>query len=217
MTQHNLRQNDPRQSSAEATAKASETASRAVRDSVDQAARAARDTTERANRFSQEAAEVSERAVRAGTDVFAHNADALQRVWQSGVSLATQLSEQSFEQFERAFGLAGERTKQASERSSRHVEAIMHSSTLFTAGLDALSREWIDFTQHRVAQQRDRFEQVLAARTPHDLAAIQAELMRDSIEDFLHSFRRVAEASARLTEDAVNKMAESAERSANAG
>jgi hypothetical protein len=219
MNQPNPR-NEQRQQNTEATVKASEAMARVGRDTMEQTTRATRETTEQtaravreADRIGREAAEIGERSARAGVDAFAHNADAMQRVWQSGVSLATQLSEQSFEQFERMLGLASERTKQASQRSTRHVEAIMHSSALLAAGLDALSREWIDFAHHRVVHQRDRLGQVLEARTPHDFAAIQTEIMRDSIEDFLHSFRRVAETSARLTQDAVNKMAASAERS----
>jgi hypothetical protein len=217
MNQYNPRQNEQHQQNTEATVKASEAVARAGRDTVEHTTRVAREATEQTarevDRIGREAVEISERSARAGADAFAHNADAMQGVWQSGVSLATQLSEQSFEQFERMLGLASERTKQASRRSSRHVEAIMQSSALLAAGLDALSREWIDFAHHRVVQQRDRLGQALEARTPHDFAAIQTEIMRDSIEDFFHSFRRVAETSARLTEDAVNKMAASAERS----
>jgi hypothetical protein len=175
-----------------------------------------RESAAQANRLGRETAEASERAVRASADVIAHNADAMQRAFQSGLSLATQLSEQSLEQIVRIFDLAGERTKEASKHSSRHVEAIMQSSTVLSGGLEAISREWIDFAQKRVTRQRACVTQVLHARTPQDLAVIQTEMLRDNIESFLQSCRRLAEVSARLTEDAVKKLADDAERTARA-
>jgi hypothetical protein len=195
-----------------AAREAAEQTTQIARETMEQATRLGRESAEHANRLGREAAEVGERAARAGADVFAHNTDALQRAWHSGVSLATQLSEQSFDQFARMFGLASERTKEASQRSSRHVEAIVHSSSVFTGGLEILSRAWIDFAQERVAQQRHQFEQILRARTPQDLAAINAEMWRDNIEGLLHSYRRVAEVSSRLTEEAVKRIAENTER-----
>jgi hypothetical protein len=207
---------DSTEQTTRAARDAAEQTTQLARETMEHATRIGRESAEQANRLGREAAEVGERAARAGADVFAHNTDALQRAWQSGMLLATQFSEQSFDQFARMFGLASERTKEASQRSSRHVEAIVHSSTVLTGGWETVSREWIDFAQESVARQRHRFEQVLRARTPQDFAAIQAEMMRDSIEGFLHSFRRVAEVSARLTEDAVKRMAESAERATKA-
>jgi histone H3/H4 len=205
---------DAAEQTTRAAREAAEHTTRLAHETVEHATRIGRESAEQANRLGREAAEVGGRAARAGAEVFAHNTDALQRAWQSGMSLATQLSEQSFDQFARMFGIAGERTREASQRSSRDVEAILRSSTVLTSGLDTLSREWIDFAQRRVAQQRDSFEQIMQARTPQDFSAIQAEVMRDSIEAWLQSFRRLAEASVRLTEDAANRMAAGAERAA---
>ena len=96
--------------------------------------------------------------------------------------------------------------------SARHVEAIMHSSTVLSGGFEAISREWVDFVRNRVSCQRDSAAQVLRARTPQDLAVIQTEMLRDNIEGFLRSFRRVAEVSARVSEDAVRKLSDDPER-----
>jgi hypothetical protein len=207
---------DATEQSTRAAREAAEQTTRFARETVEHASRVGRESAEQATRMGREAAEVGERAARASADVFAHNTDVLQRVWQSGFSLATQLSEQSFDQFARMVGLAGDRSKEASHRSSRHVAAILHSSTVLTAGWDTISREWIDFAQRHVADQRDRFDALIEARTPQDFTAIQAEIMRDGLEGFLHSFRRVAEASAKLTEEAVKTLAQEADRSAKA-
>jgi hypothetical protein len=185
---------------------------RLAHETMEHATRIGRESAERASRLGREAAEVGGRAARAGAEIFAHNTDAVQHAWESGISLATQLSQQSFDQFVRMFGIAGARTRDASQNSSRHVEAILHSSAMLTGGFDTLSREWIDFAQQRVARQSDRFEQVLQARTPQDFTAIQAEMMRDNIEGLLQSFRRLAEASVRLSEDAANSMTAGTER-----
>jgi hypothetical protein len=185
-----------------------------TRDTAEQANRLGRAGAEQASHIGRETAELGEQTARASADALARSAETFNRTWQSGLSIATQLSEQSFDQFARVFGLAGERSKEAAQRSSRHVAAVMHSSSVITGGLETLSCEWIDFVQQRVARQRDRFEQVLMARTPHDFTAIQAEVMRDNVESFLHSFSRIADLSARLTEDAASGMTDTAGRKA---
>jgi len=167
---------------------------------------------ENAAHLGQETEVADARALRTSAEVIAHNAGALQRALHSGGSLATQLSEQSLEQFARLLDLAGERTKEASAHSARHLEAVMHSSTVLSGGFEAISREWIDFARNRVSCQHDRATQVLRARTPQDLAVIQTEILRDNIEGFLQSFRRVAEVSARVSEDAVRKLSDDPER-----
>ncbi|MBO0757681.1 MAG: phasin family protein [Bradyrhizobiaceae bacterium] len=212
---------------ARASREMTEQASRAEREAVEQNPATAdeaanhlttdatdfeRENAAQANSLGQETAEAGGPAAHTGADVIAHNAEAIQRALRSGLSLATQLSEQSLVQFARILDLAGERTKEASEHSARHVEAIMQSSTVLSGGFEAISRELIDFARNHMSCQRDRTTQVLRARTPQDLAVIQTEMLRDNIESFLQSFRRVAEVSARVSEDAARKLSDDAER-----
>src|SRR5262249_16684033 len=138
---------DATEQTTRAAREAAEQTTRFARETVEQASRMGRESAEQATRLGREAAEVGERAARAGVDVVAHNSDALQRLWQSGFSLATQLSQQSFDQLARAVGLAGDRTKEATRRSSRHVAAMMQSSTVLAGTWETISREWIEFAQ----------------------------------------------------------------------
>jgi phasin family protein len=189
-------------------AEASEQATRLAQDTTDQISRLTRLGAEHANQLRLATAEIGERVAQVGAEIVAHNTETLQRTWQSGLSLANQLSQQSFEQFTRLLGNASERATQASRRSSRHVEAMMQTSTALTSGIEALSQGLAETAQRGLRQQHEHVEQAWLARTPHDLAALQAEIMRTSMESMLQGFRTIAEVSARLAEDAANRISE---------
>jgi phasin family protein len=189
-------------------AEAGEQATRLAQDTTEQFSRMARSGAEHANQLRLTTAEIGEQVAQVGAEIVAHNTETLQRTWQSGLSLASQLSQQSFDQFARLLGNASERATQASRRSSRHVEAIMQTSTALASGIEALSQGLAETAQRGLRQQHEHVEQALLARTPHDLAALQAEIMRTNIESMLQGFRTFAEVSARLTEDAANRISE---------
>jgi hypothetical protein len=189
-------------------AEASERTTRLAQDATEQIGRMARTGAEHANQLRLTTAEIGEQVAQAGAEIVAHNTETLQRTWQNGLSLASQLSKQSFDQFARVLGSASERATQASRRSSRHVEAIMQTSTALTSGIEALSQGLAETAQRGLRQQHEHVEQAWLARTPHDLAALQAEIMRTNIESWLQGFRTIAEVSARLTEAAANRISE---------
>jgi hypothetical protein len=72
------------------------------------------------------------------------NTETVQQVWESGSKMAGQLTERSMERFARAFGMTGEGAQQATEQSSRNLECIVQSGTIFAGGLQSISREWFD-------------------------------------------------------------------------
>ncbi|EIG63624.1 Phasin protein [Bradyrhizobium sp. WSM1253] len=49
-------------------------------------------------------------------------------------------------------------------------------------------------------------------RTPHDLAAVQTDLVRDTIRSAMDSSRRMADMSLKVADDAGNHIAQSVER-----
>ena len=175
-----------------------------------------RRTTEGAAQFGRSALEAGERATRTGADLMQHNAETMRRMWQSALQMVSQMGGRPSEDFARMFGLSGEELRQANEQSSRNVDAIVESSAVLTQGLDGISREWLEFARKRIEQNMNRLNDLARCRTPQQLVAVQSEMLRDNIEDLLHSSRRVAEFSARLAEEATGKMTANMEKAKRA-
>lgn len=163
-------------------------------------------TTETAAQFGRSALEAGERATRTGAELMQHNAETMRRIWQSSLQMVSQMGGRSSDDFARLFGLSGDEVRQANEQSSRNVDAIVESSAVITQGIDGISREWFEFARKRIEQNLSHLNELARCRTPQHLAAMHSEMLRDNIEDLLHSSRRIAEFSARLADEAMGKM-----------
>lgn len=210
----NQRQDDrnPSQSAQENVRKTA-AAAEDMRQSAEETTRKA---TEGAAQFSRSALEAGERATRTGAELMQHNAETMRRMWQSGLQLVSQMGGRSSDDFARVFGLSGDEVRQANEQASRNVDAIVESSAVLTQALDGISREWFEFARKRIEHNMNRLNDLARCRTPQHLAAMQSEMLRDNIEDLLHSSRRVAEFSARLAEEAMGKMTANMEKAKRA-
>jgi hypothetical protein len=170
---------------------------------------ATRKVAEETSRAARTAADLGARATGAGADMMERSAETVQQAWQSGATMATQLTERSMEQFARAFGITGESAQHAARQSSRNLESIVQSGTILANGLQNISREWLDFARNRMQQNLNRADSLLNCRTPQELLAAQSDLLRDNLEDFVQSTRRIAELSMQMADEAVRKMSDS--------
>jgi hypothetical protein len=173
---------------------------------------AAREGAEHADRIVHLSTEVSERAARAGAEIFQRNAETVQQALQSGAEIAARLTERSADQFGRVFGISGDEAHKAAQQSSDNIDAILHSGSVLAEITQGVSREWVNFARDRVEQNFTRFEKLMRCRNPQDFAAIQSELLRDNIESFLHTARRIAEKSMQAADEASKRTAEMVER-----
>ena len=175
-----------------------------------------RKVADETTRVTRAAVEAGEKTARAGADLMQRNAKAVQEAWQSGSDMATRLTERSADQFAKALGLSGEEAQQAAQQSSRNLQAILQSSTLFAEAAQSISREWFEFARQRMEHNLGQFDALVRCRTPQELAAVQSELARDSLEGLLQSTRRIAEMSARMTDEAARKITDAMERTRRA-
>jgi hypothetical protein len=128
--------------------------------------------------------------------------------------MATQVAEQSVDQFARVFGFSGRETQEAAEQSSRNIQAVAECSTVLAQGVQDISREWLDWAQSRFQSQLDGINALLRCRTPQDFIAVQSDQVRQNLELLIESTRRVAERSIQLAEEASEKIAIQAEETA---
>jgi hypothetical protein len=174
--------------------------------------RAAERTAEQTRRIGLATAEASEEVAQASSHLLQQNADMLQNSWRFGVDMATVMMGRSTDQLGRTFGLTGNEAQQATERSVRNAEAIMYSATAVAKGMNDVSREYFDFVREQIERTMDRMNELWRCRTPHDLAAVQTDLMRDSIRSALDTSRRMADMSLKVADDAGSHITQSIER-----
>jgi len=184
---------------------------------IQQAAReTARRTTEQKTRMAGVAADASEKAVRAGADIMQTHAEAVQKTFQSGATTAAGLTERSAETFGRVMGLSGEEAQKAVQKSVGNLDAILQSGTVLAEVTQRLTGQWVDFARERLERNMDRLERLVHCRTPQEFAALQSEIVRDNLEEFLNYSRRAAEQSMRTAEEMSRRVGQSMEQTRRA-
>src|SRR5262245_26225098 len=121
----------------------------AVDQSMQETVRKVAEETSRAGRMF---ADVGERTFHAQAQVFQHNAEALQRVLQSGNEVAARLASRSADQFARAFGIGGDEAETAVEQSRRNLSAVVQSSAQLSQSMQTISNQWVEFLQQQAEQ-----------------------------------------------------------------
>jgi phasin family protein len=180
--------------------------SQAQREVSQAAQETSRKIAEETSRAARTAADAGAGAARAGADMLQRNAETVQHAWESGSKMATELAGKSVERFARACGISGEGAQQATEQSARNFESIVQSGTILAGGMQSISLELLNFARNRLEQNMHRVESLVNCRTPQEVLAVQSDLVRDSLEDFVQSTRHIAEISSKMAEEAVRRM-----------
>src|SRR5262249_1109973 len=117
------------------------------------------ETTRRAAQTARTMSDAAERTARTGADVLQRNSEQMRQTFERGRDRAGGMAERGFGQFARAFGVVtGNGAQQATQQSSRNVEAILHSNAIIADGVQTIAREWMTFVQNRAERNMERFE-----------------------------------------------------------
>ena len=187
-------------------------ARRAGEKTAEQATRIGQAAAEQTTRMGQSAAEAGQEVARAGAHLLQQNAETLQNAWRLGLDTAAAVMGRSSDQLGRTLGLSGNEAQQATERSVRNVESVLYTSTAATKLMGGMSREYFEFVRHQIESNMDRMNELWRCRTPQDVAAVQSDLVRETVGSVLESSRRVADMSLKLADDAAKHMTENMER-----
>jgi hypothetical protein len=185
---------------------------RPTQSAEDTARRASERTAEQTSRIGRTAAEAGEGMVRASANLLQQNAEALQNTWRFGLDMTTAVMGRSVDNLGRTLGLSGAEAEQAADRSARNAETILYSTTAVSKVWSGMSREYFEFVRHQVENSMDRMNDLWRCRTPQDVAAVQSDLVRDSMGGILESSRRVADMSLKAADDTAKHMTETMER-----
>ena len=166
----------------------------------------ARRTAEQATRIGQAAAEAGDEVARAGAHLLQQNAETLQNAWRSGLDMATAVMGRSTDELRHTLGFSGNEAQEATERSARNTEAILYTSTAATKLIGGMSQEYFEFVRHQIENSMNRMNELWRCRTPQDVAAVQSDLVRETVGSVLESSRRMADMSLKLADDAAKHM-----------
>jgi hypothetical protein len=171
----------------------------------------ARRTAEQTSRIGQAAAEAGDEVARAGAHLLQQNAETLQNAWRSGLDMATAVMGRSTDELRHTLGFPGNEAlqaeaQQATERSARNTETILYTSTAATKLVGGMSQEYFEFVRHQIENSMNRMNELWRCRTPQDVAAVQSDLVRETVGSVLESSRRMADMSLKLADDAAKHM-----------
>jgi len=192
-----------------ATQNFEDTARRAGERTAEQTSRLGQAAADQTTRMGQAATQAGEEVARAGAHLLQQNAETLQNAWRFGLDMATKMMGRSTEELGRTLGFSGneaQQAQQATERSTRNTETILYTSTAATKLMSGMSQEYFDLVRHQIDKSMDRMNELWRCRTPQDLAAVQSDLLRESVGSVLESSRRVADMSVKLADDATKHM-----------
>ena len=153
-----------------------------------------------------------EHTARAGAHLLQQNAETLQNAWRLSLDMATKVMGRSTEELDRTLGFSGNEAQQATERSARNTEAILYTSTAATKLIGRMSQEYFEFVRHQMENSMERMNELWRCRTPQDVAAVQSDLVRETVGGVLESSRRMADMSLKLADDAAKHMTQNMER-----
>jgi hypothetical protein len=192
---------DPRQED-KSTRNVEDTARR----TAEQTSRIGQAATEQTTRIGQAAAEAGDEVARAGAHLLQQNAETLQNAWRSGLDMATAVMGRSTDELRHTLGFSGNEAQEATERSARNTETILYTSTAATKLIGGMSQEYFEFVRHQIENSANRMNELWRCRTPHDVAAVQSDLVRETVGSVLESSRRMADMSLKLADDAAKHM-----------
>jgi hypothetical protein len=175
----------------------------------DTARRATERTAEQTARMGQVAAETGDQVARVGAQMLQQNAETVQNAWRFGLDMATKVMGRSTEELGRTLGFSGneaQQAQQATERSARNTETILYTSTAATRLMSGMSQEYFEFVRHQLEKSMERMNELWRCRTPQDIAAVQSDLLRETVGSVLQSSRKVADMSLKVADDATKHM-----------
>jgi phasin family protein len=191
-----------------------DTTRRAGEKAAEQTSRVGQAAADQTARVGQAAADAGEEVARASASLLKQNVETMQNTWRSGLETATSVMGRSTEQFGRTLGVSGEGEQQAmkaSERSARNARTLLYTSSAAAKAMDGMSQEYFTMVRHQLEKSMDHISELWSCRTPHDLAAIQSDMVRETVEAALESSRRIADLALKMADDAGKQIKQNME------
>ena len=152
---------------------------------------------------------------KASANLLNQNAETLQNAWRVALEAATSAMGQSTEQFGRTLGLSGEGFQQATEateRSARNAQTLLYSGTAAARLISGMSGEYLQMVRHQIENNISHLNRLWTCRTPQDFAALQSDMVRETVETALESSRRMADMSLKMADETGKQIKQTMEQ-----
>src|SRR5438045_9432624 len=120
--------------------------------------------------------------------------------------MATAVMGRSTDELRLTLDFSGNEAQQATERSARNTETILYTSTAATRLMSGMSQEYFEFVRQQMEKSMERMNELWRCRTPQDLAAVQSDLLRETVGSALQRSRKMADMSLKVADDATKHM-----------
>src|SRR3954451_13879447 len=179
------------------------------------------DTHAREQTKRDEQARKNGEAARAGVDRLADfRQRATEDVWKSmrgSVEAACQRFQNASDQFARTLGFTGEEGERLARQSGQNVEAITKFGTVLTQACQDTSREWYGLAQKQIQRNLEGLSHLAHCRSMQEFAAVQSNLVRESLQSMVEDTGSIAELSLKAVNDASKALSRAAHESAAQG
>jgi hypothetical protein len=189
---------------------AAETAEKGA-DVAQQTAEKGEETFKRGVEASRDTAQKGAEVLRSSTEKAAETAS---RFTDDAVGAARKVTDQSAEQFGRVFTLQAKASEEVANRAQQNLDVMLQTSTVLADGFQSVMREWVSYAQTAMQRNIDGVNSILRARTVQDLVAAQSDLISAEVQLLLNSSVKISETTARVANDAAQRINESTKQQA---
>jgi hypothetical protein len=177
-------------------------ATQAARDSATKSAELHKSSLDTVAEMGNRATEFTRDGINKAVDLNEHAAANTQQFVQNGVEAASYHARQVTDQFTRTLGISGEDSEQLAAQSKRNMEAVTQCGTVLTQFFQDSSRSWFELSQKQWQRNLDGLNQLTRSKSVQEFAAIQSELLRDSLQHVVQDSRILAEKSLHAVDQA---------------
>src|SRR3954471_6991483 len=160
-------------------------------------------------------------AARAGSEMLAdfrqRATESAEKAVRSSVEAACQRFQNASDQLARTLGFSGEEGERLAQQSGQNVEAITKFGTVLTQACQDTSREWYGLAQKQLQRNLEGLSHLAHCRSMQEFAAVQSNLVRESLQSMVEDSRSIAELSLKAVNDAHKALSRAAHESAAQG
>jgi hypothetical protein len=189
----------------------------AAAEAADAGRKITRDAADTMERNIDKGAEAATKTAEATRDVADKNAQAFRsttekatetasRITHDAAEATKQVTDQTTQQFGRVFNLQAKASEEVANRTQQNLDVLLQTSSLLAEGFQSVLREWMSYTQSAVQRNIDGMNTIMRARTMQDLLAAQSDLLNAEVQLLLNSSVKVSEVTARVANDAAQKI-----------
>ncbi|ACL55131.1 phasin family protein [Methylobacterium nodulans] len=162
----------------------------------------AQESVDRAAETGSEAVNLAKENLSRVSDLRDRAADNALQVVQMSVETIARNTRELNDQITRTFGFGSEDSERLADQSRQNAEAIARCGTVLTQAVQDAFRNSFELGQKRWQSNLDGLNKLTRARSVHELAMLQSEVARESLQNLVQDTRTVAESSLRAFEEA---------------